>query len=237
MHAPFNRCAECDEIISNPLCSECLAERMKSMVQEYNPALAEEIIGFAIDGDTTCISCGQGMGLCAHCFSRDIYEYLQEKDSWVMNCNEVLYAALAKIKAMQAANYSAPLPVLFPVAGREGHARLQVHLPPRNDGHHNRSLSAVRAPAPADAARTRVPNRGAGRACVALPRLPARSGVLQLLPQPPLPQVPVRCSQTLVGGQTSRSASGGLLPRGLHATGTHQRHRVLQQDSGLWPAV
>ncbi|MBI2146268.1 hypothetical protein HYU22_02940 [Candidatus Woesearchaeota archaeon] len=81
MHAPFNRCVECDEIISNPLCSECLAECMKSMVQEYNPALAEEISGFAIEGDTTCISCGQGMGLCAHCFSREIYEYLQEKDA------------------------------------------------------------------------------------------------------------------------------------------------------------
>ncbi len=46
--------------------------------------------------------------------------YLQEKDSWVMHRDEVLYAALARIKAMQAANYSAPLPVHFPVAGREG---------------------------------------------------------------------------------------------------------------------
>ncbi len=33
--------------------------------------------------DTTCISCGQGMGLCAHCFSREIYEYLQEKDNTI----------------------------------------------------------------------------------------------------------------------------------------------------------
>ncbi len=54
--------------------------------------------------------------------------YLQEKDTWVMHADEALYAALAKIKAMQAANYSPPLPVRFPVAGREGHARLQVGL-------------------------------------------------------------------------------------------------------------
>lgn len=54
--------------------------------------------------------------------------YLQEKDTWVMHSDEVLYAALAQIKAMQAANYQAPLQTCFPVAGREGHAILQVGL-------------------------------------------------------------------------------------------------------------
>lgn len=54
--------------------------------------------------------------------------YLQAKDNWVMNKNEVLYAALAKIKAMQAANYTPPLSTKFVVAGREGHAQLQVGL-------------------------------------------------------------------------------------------------------------
>lgn len=54
--------------------------------------------------------------------------YLQAKDSWVMHKNEVLYAALAKIKSMQAANYLPALPTRFRVAGREGHALLQVGL-------------------------------------------------------------------------------------------------------------
>ena len=54
--------------------------------------------------------------------------YLQAKDGWVMHKNEVLYAALAKIKSMQAANYLPPLPQRFAVAGREGHAQLQVGL-------------------------------------------------------------------------------------------------------------
>ncbi|WP_133127312.1 3-hydroxyacyl-CoA dehydrogenase/enoyl-CoA hydratase family protein [Legionella nagasakiensis] len=54
--------------------------------------------------------------------------YLQNKDAWVMHKNEVLYAALAEIKAMQAQNYTAPLSARFKVAGREGHARLQVGL-------------------------------------------------------------------------------------------------------------
>jgi len=54
--------------------------------------------------------------------------YLQAKDSWVMHKNEVLYAALAKIKSMQAANYLPLLPTRFIVAGREGHAQLQAGL-------------------------------------------------------------------------------------------------------------
>ncbi|CDZ78370.1 putative 3-hydroxyacyl-CoA dehydrogenase [Legionella massiliensis] len=54
--------------------------------------------------------------------------YLRENDYWVMHGNEVLYAALAKIKAMQAANYQAPLKTRFKAAGREGIARLQAGL-------------------------------------------------------------------------------------------------------------
>lgn len=54
--------------------------------------------------------------------------YLREKDGWVMHHNEVLFAALAQIQAMQAVNYQPPLKTLFKVAGREGHARLQAGL-------------------------------------------------------------------------------------------------------------
>jgi len=54
--------------------------------------------------------------------------YLQERDNWVMHSNEVLYAALASIKAMQAANYHPDIPATFPVVGREGCARLQAGL-------------------------------------------------------------------------------------------------------------
>lgn len=54
--------------------------------------------------------------------------YLSEKDVWLMHSDEVLFAALAKIKAMQAVHYKAPLQSGFKVAGREGHARLQAGL-------------------------------------------------------------------------------------------------------------
>lgn len=54
--------------------------------------------------------------------------YLRPGDVWVMHSNEVLYAALAKIKSMTAANYVPQLAKKFSVVGREGKARLQAGL-------------------------------------------------------------------------------------------------------------
>jgi 3-hydroxyacyl-CoA dehydrogenase len=54
--------------------------------------------------------------------------YLRDQDYWVMHNNEVLFAALAEIKALQAANYQPPLKTCFKVAGRQGYARLQIGL-------------------------------------------------------------------------------------------------------------
>lgn len=81
MKAPFNRCAECNDVITNPLCSDCLAMEMTVMVGEYDRELAGFIQGNTIYGETICISCGKKMGLCAHCFSKDVYNFLNERKS------------------------------------------------------------------------------------------------------------------------------------------------------------
>ncbi|MFA5959208.1 MAG: 3-hydroxyacyl-CoA dehydrogenase NAD-binding domain-containing protein [Tatlockia sp.] len=54
--------------------------------------------------------------------------YLRASDCWVMNKDEVLFASLARIKALKACNYQAPLNKTFKAAGREGHARLRTGL-------------------------------------------------------------------------------------------------------------
>lgn len=54
--------------------------------------------------------------------------YLRHTDTVLMHADEVLYAALAKVNAMQAANYLPPLKKKFKVVGIEGHARLQAGL-------------------------------------------------------------------------------------------------------------
>jgi hypothetical protein len=83
MIAPFNRCVQCEDVITNPLCTDCLAMQMVVMVGEYDQNLAKYIKGFVTDGDTICISCGSRMGLCAYCFSKDIYGFLKDKKSTI----------------------------------------------------------------------------------------------------------------------------------------------------------
>ena len=54
--------------------------------------------------------------------------FLRATDRWVMNQNEVLFAAVNKLQTMQSFNYHPPLPTRFKVAGREGHARIRAGL-------------------------------------------------------------------------------------------------------------
>lgn len=54
--------------------------------------------------------------------------YLRSSDVVMMHADEVLYAALSKIKLMHAENYLPPLRKQFKVAGIEGRARLQAGL-------------------------------------------------------------------------------------------------------------
>ncbi len=79
--SPLNTCVECEEIITNPICPECLTKRMKKVIGEYNKVLAEEIFASNIPGETRCLFCGKGMALCARCFSKDVYSFLEQKDT------------------------------------------------------------------------------------------------------------------------------------------------------------
>jgi hypothetical protein len=73
-----NRCVECDDIITNPVCPDCLTREMRVFVAEVDPTLANEISPFHVPGETTCIQCGITMGLCAHCFSKDVFYQVQD---------------------------------------------------------------------------------------------------------------------------------------------------------------
>ncbi len=75
------RCIQCDEPITNPICPDCLAKQMRAWLSEIAPSLSKEISGFGMDGEIACIFCGNSMSICAHCFSKDIYEQLKEKDA------------------------------------------------------------------------------------------------------------------------------------------------------------
>jgi hypothetical protein len=79
-HSAGSRCVDCQDIITQPICSHCLHSQMKVMVGEFDPELASEIDPCEISGDTNCIQCGKEMGLCAHCYSKDVYLQIKSKN-------------------------------------------------------------------------------------------------------------------------------------------------------------
>ena len=75
-------CMECDEVITEPICSGCLSKRMQEFVGESDPELAKEIENLVVsEGDSPCLFCGKKMNLCAHCLSREVYQFILEKNA------------------------------------------------------------------------------------------------------------------------------------------------------------
>jgi hypothetical protein len=68
-------CIDCREGITNPICPECLAREMnywKSDIGTVTP-MATANTG------VKCLFCGRDFNICAHCYSRDIYDLIKEK--------------------------------------------------------------------------------------------------------------------------------------------------------------
>ena len=82
-HSATNRCVDCEDIITQPICSCCLSNQMKVMVSELDPSLVSDIDSANIPGGTHCIRCSSEMGLCAHCYSKDVYYQIKSKNSEV----------------------------------------------------------------------------------------------------------------------------------------------------------
>lgn len=71
-------CVQCGEVITNPICIECLEREMEHWLMEYRPKLISFI------RDTTkcfrsythdvmsCVICGKNMNICAHCYVKEI---------------------------------------------------------------------------------------------------------------------------------------------------------------------
>ena len=78
-----------------------------------------------------------------------------------------------------------------------------------------------------------LPHGGSRRACRALRGLRAHAHRLQLLPQPPLSQVPGRGGQAMAGRAPGRAVAGAVLSRGVHAAGADRRHRLSEQGGDL----
>ena len=73
-------CVECEHQISNPICPDCLAQDMRAWIAEVSPDMVMDVDGFSMDGDVSCLFCGNSISICAHCYSKDVYEQLALKD-------------------------------------------------------------------------------------------------------------------------------------------------------------
>ena len=68
-------CKECEEIISNPICPGCVARGIEQWALIWMPELLPALqFSSSLGTGTHCILCNRDMSLCAHCYSREIYE-------------------------------------------------------------------------------------------------------------------------------------------------------------------
>jgi len=68
-------CIECREGITNPICPDCLADSIKAWLRDKVPSLADELVTPRFETGVKCIKCGNKMGICAHCYVNDVYDY------------------------------------------------------------------------------------------------------------------------------------------------------------------
>ncbi|MBR9691972.1 hypothetical protein GOV06_04240 [Candidatus Woesearchaeota archaeon] len=71
-------CIVCREAITNPLCPECLAKEVGEWLRYRIPSLAGEFTWPRYETGVKCIKCGSHMGICAHCYLKDIYDSMWE---------------------------------------------------------------------------------------------------------------------------------------------------------------
>lgn len=78
-------CVVCGEVITNPICIDCLEREVIGYLMPENPVFLTLVKGVSEffrnseeERKTTCILCGSRMNVCSHCYKNEIYELLLE---------------------------------------------------------------------------------------------------------------------------------------------------------------
>ena len=80
-----NRCLLCREAITNPVCYSCIEKGILIWLDETDNALVQELKNISkilssrlsMQRETKCILCSRKMNICAHCYTRDVFEWLK----------------------------------------------------------------------------------------------------------------------------------------------------------------
>ena len=77
-------CVLCEEVITNPICLDCLKQEIKEWLVDRNPKLLDTVdaVSMAFRSYThegnKCVICGQGMNICSHCYTKEMVDILGE---------------------------------------------------------------------------------------------------------------------------------------------------------------
>ncbi|MBC8494695.1 hypothetical protein H8D36_00915 [archaeon] len=80
----MSECLICEEVITNPVCTECLQKEMETWLYETRPDLMEELQNRSFElffdrGNTNCLVCKTEMSICPYCFTDHIRSWVIEK--------------------------------------------------------------------------------------------------------------------------------------------------------------
>lgn len=75
-------CWVCGDVITNPVCTECMEMEVEDWLVMKSPALIPSVrlllkIADPKEHTTNCIFCGKGIDTCMYCFVQDVLELLQ----------------------------------------------------------------------------------------------------------------------------------------------------------------
>ena len=76
-------CWVCGEVITNPICTECMEREVEDWLVLKNPSLIPSVrvlskIADQRDSKTSCIFCGKKIDTCIYCFIQDVLELLTQ---------------------------------------------------------------------------------------------------------------------------------------------------------------
>ncbi|MBI4448693.1 hypothetical protein HY641_01545 [Candidatus Woesearchaeota archaeon] len=80
----FSICQVCDEGVTNPICPGCLEQESTQFLLDHKPTLIpllrarSKIFNVPMDAVSICVSCGDAIKVCPHCYCKEIALWLYE---------------------------------------------------------------------------------------------------------------------------------------------------------------
>lgn len=79
----MRECIVCNQVITNPVCVDCMEKEVEVWLFESKPDLINELKDktFEINlnsGETDCVLCGNQMCICTYCYSEHLLSWLKK---------------------------------------------------------------------------------------------------------------------------------------------------------------